>query len=296
MRYFKEPLLHFLIIGGVLFLLYGWLNPDAEEAGADPSRTVHITAAEIDWLKQTWMRQRQRPPSEPEFRGVVGEYILEVLLAREAIALGLDENDTVVQRRLAQKMAFIVENTAQLAEPDDETLHRFHQTHSGLFQAPARVSFSHIYFNPDRRGTATEADAREALQQLQAVSTGTDPAQFGDRFLGAYDLSDAEEAELNLTFGEKFARDVFSLVPGEWQGPIPSGFGFHLVRVTKAEKARLRDFEAVGDKVLARWHQQQAEKGREQYFASLLSRYELVLDDSVRALVGPLDGFRRLIK
>jgi len=284
MKLLKEPLLHFLIAGSVLFAAYGWLN-----RGADDDRpVVRITAAEVEWLQQTWARQWQRPPSPEETQGLVVDYLKEELLAREARVLGLDENDTVVRRRLAQKMEFMVEDTAQLAQPSEEELLRFYEANRERFQLPALLSFSHIYFNPDRRGARTEADARAALQQLLRAGGSASPSDLGDRFLAQYDFRDADEQAVGSVLGAEFARQVFTFAPGKWQGPIESGYGLHLVRVWKKQSAQPRELSAVKDEVLEQWRQQRENEAREQYFAALLERYDVVVDESVKPLVGPL--------
>ena len=286
MRFLKEPLLHFLIAGGVLFAAHAWLNREADESVGAAARTVRITANEVEWLKQTWARQWQRSPSEDELKGLVADYLKEALLAREARALGLDENDTVVRRRLAQKMEFMVQDTVQLAEPDEDELRRFYDSHQERFQSPARVSFTHVYFNRDRRGARTEADARATLQKLSQAPTSA--SGLGDRFLAEYEFIDADEQQVTSVLGTEFAHRVFALDAGKWQGPIASGYGLHLVRIANKQAAQPREFSTVKGEALTLWRQQHEEKTREQYFAALLKKYDVVVDESVKPLVGPL--------
>lgn len=287
MRWVREPLVHFLVVGAVLFAVYAWLNPDDDATGA-AARTVRISANEVEWLKQTWARQWQRPPSEADLKGLVADYLKEELLAREARALGLDENDTVVRRRLAQKMEFMVQDTAQLAEPGEEELRQFYDTHRERFQSPAQITFTHVYFNRDRRGARTEADARAALQQLSQPNAPTNASEFGDRFLAQHDFEAADEQTIASQLGLEFARRVFTLEPGGWQGPIESGYGLHLVRVASRQLAQPLEFAEVKHDVLALWRRQHEEQWREQYFATLLKKYDVVVDESVKPLLGPL--------
>lgn len=144
-HWYKEPLLHFVILGGLLFAVYGWLN---HEASPEPG-VVRITEADVNWLKEMWTRQRQRPPEERELRGLVADYLKEALLAREARDLGLEENDTVVRRRLAQKMEFLLQDTARLAEPGEAELHSFYETNRSRYQTSKKISFSQIYFKSE---------------------------------------------------------------------------------------------------------------------------------------------------
>jgi hypothetical protein len=281
----KEPFLHFLLAGAILFAAYGWLNYGKKEETNE--RMVRITASQVEWLKQIWARQWGHPPNEDELREIVAGYLKEELLAREARELKLDENDIVVRRRLAQKMDFLVQDTTQVAEPGEDELRRLYESHAERFQAPARITFTHIFFNRDKRGVRAEADAREALEQLSHPPPEK-AWEFGDRFLSQYDFFATEEQAVSSVFGREFARRVFMVEPGEWQGPVESGYGLHLVRVTKKEPARLPEFGTVRGDVLTLWRQQRELKGREQYFAALLKKYDVILDESVRSLVGPL--------
>lgn len=282
----REPLVHFLIAGALLFAAYAWLNRGADDAGGSAERTVRITASEVEWLKQTWARQWQRQPSEDELKGLVAGYLKETLLAREARALGLDENDTVVRRRLAQKMEFMVQDTAQLAEPGEEELRRLYDAQRERFRSTARITFTHVYFNRDRRGARAQADARAALQRL--AQAGVNAADLGDRFLAQYDFKDADEQAVAGVLGQEFARQVFALDAGKWQGPIESGYGLHLVRIAEKTAAQPIEFAAARGEVLSLWRRQREEQGREQYFAALLKKYDVIVDESVKPLVGPL--------
>ena len=272
-RLLKEPLLHFLLLGGLLFAVHGWMNRDDSET----SHPVRISASEVDWLKQTWTRQRQRPPDDTKLRGLVTDYLKEKLLAREAIALGLDQNDTVVRRRLAQKMNFLVEDTARLAEPDDTLLRQFHAEHQSRYQQPASISFTQLYFN-------SEASAYEALEVL----ANNLEADVGERSLLARDVYEADRLTVVKIFGLQFADRVFSLETGLWQGPVVSGYGHHLVRVNRMEAARSQPFDAVREKVLQDWYRNQQEIVNEMFYQSLLKKYEIIVDDSIKPLIGPL--------
>lgn len=285
-NFFKEPLLHFLIAGVVVFALYGLVN-NGTNAELKEERMVRISAGQVEWLTQTWARQKGRPPNEDELQGMVAGYLKEELLAREARELQLDQNDTIVRRRLAQKMEFMVQDTAQLAEPGEEELRQLFESHPVRFQIPARITFTHIFFNLDKRGEKANADALIALEQLSQAQTGKE-SEFGDRFLSPYDFHETEEQAVASMFGPEFARRIFTVEPGSWQGPLESGFGLHLVLVTTKEPARLPDFRTVKDDVMALWRQQREEEGQERYFSGLLEKYEVVIDESVTSLVGPL--------
>jgi hypothetical protein len=287
-RFLREPLLHFLLAGAVLFAAFAWLNRGADTTAGTASRTVRITAAEVEWLSHTWARQWQRPPSAEELRSLVAGYLKEELLAREARAFRLDENDTVVRRRLAQKMEFMVQDTAQAVDPGEEELRRLYEAEHERFRSPARVTFTHVYFNPSRRGAQVEADARAALKQLSNAGAAANASEVGDRFLAQYDFVDADEPEVAAMLGPEFARRVFALPPGAWQGPVASSYGIHLVRVARMDAAQPREFATVRGQVLQLWREQREREEREAYFAALLKKYDVVVDESVKLIVGPL--------
>jgi hypothetical protein len=274
-RLLREPLVHFAAIGALLFAAYAWLNRDVAEA----PRVVRITAQEVNWLVETWSRQWQRPPSQQELRGLVTDYLKESLLAREATEMGLDENDTIVRRRLAQKVEFLVQDTARLAEPSDAELKRIYNANRERYQTPARTSFTQIFFK-------TEAAARQGLAELALSS----PVDLGDRSLLERDFTDVDELAVASQFGREFAHGVMALEPGSWHGPLASAYGFHLVRVSEREVAQTRPFGEVRAQVLEEWHRTQQAKANEQFLAALMKKYDVVVDESVKPLIGSLVG------
>jgi parvulin-like peptidyl-prolyl isomerase len=272
-HWLKEPLLHFLVAGGLLFAAYAWLN---RGGGAAPD-AVRITAAEVHWLQAMWARQWQRPPNEQELRGLLADYMKEVLLAREARALGLDDNDTVVRRRLAQKLEFLVQDTARFAEPREDELRQLYDASQARYRTPARLSFTHLYFK-------TEAAARHGLAALATSSA----AELGDRSVLERDYAHADEQMVASLFGGEFASTVFALAPGPWHGPIASGYGFHLVQISERQAAQPRPFDEVRAQVLDEWQRAQQARATAQFFARLLQKYAVVVEESMQPLLGPL--------
>lgn len=276
-RWLQEPLLHFIVAGMLLFAGYAWLNHGA----VDEPRVVRITTADVNWLKETWSRQWQRPPSEQELRGLLNDYLKEELLAREAKEIGLDEDDTIVRRRLAQKMEFLVQDTTRLAEPSDDVLRRFYDSHRVQYQIPARISFTQLYFK-------TEAAARRGLQELAKRH----PDEVGDPNLLEREFYQADEQTVTSIFGPKFAAAISVLEPGSWQGPVTSSYGFHLVLIHERQAAQVRPFEQARAQVLDEWQRTQQAKASEQFFASLLKKYEVVVDQNIKSLIGPMESLR----
>jgi hypothetical protein len=251
-RWLGEPLLHFVLGGALLFALYTALNPASPESD---HRQIRIGAGEVKWLVTTWQRQWGREPTAEELRMLVAGLVKEELLAREAREMRLDEGDTIVRRRLAQKLEFVVKDTARLREPTDEELRRFYEGSPKGFLTEPRISFSHTYVNA---GT----DARAARPKLLES-----------------EFRDADPQTVAATFGPQFARAVFELEPGAWHGPIESGYGQHLVRVSSAQPAQPRDFADVRPLVVERWREQESRAVEERFFEQLKAKYKVVVEE-----------------
>ena len=239
------------------------------------------------WLSETWTRQSQRPPNDVELQGLIADYLREELLSREARGLELDRDDIVVRRRLAQKMSFLLEDTANLASPTEDELRALYAADRARFEAPAQVSLVTVYFSTDERGDRAPADARSALEKLRAGGPGADPAAMGDRSLLPTEMQAVDEQTIAGTFGHEFARTVIAMEPGDWQGPIDSSFGLHLVRITARRESESRPFEAVRDALVEEWRRRAQEAVKQSYFKGLLERYEIAASDGVRPLIAP---------
>lgn len=276
-RWLREPLLHFLIAGGVLFAVYAWSNPSTGDFLRPESRQVRIGEGEVRWLVEMWSRQWQREPTPDELRGLVTGLLKEELLSREARELKLDEGDTIVRRRLAQKMEFLVQDTARLAEPGEEELRRFFEASRERYQTPPRISFAQIFFK-------TEAGARQGLEQIRTRSA----AGLGDPTLLEREHLRVDERDLTGIFGPEFAGKVFAFEPGLWHGPVASGYGFHLVRIDGRETLKPREFDEVRAQVLDERMRVEQARAREKFLDGLLKKYDVVVDASIKPLIGPL--------
>jgi hypothetical protein len=282
-RLLREPLIHFLAIGAILFFAWSQINHDRQFPAA--AQQVHIGPGDVAWLKETWARQWQREPTRDELRGLVMDYLREELLAREARAIGLEENDTIVRRRLAQKLEFLVQDTARLAEPTEDDLRKFYLANPERFQIAARISFIQVFFSREQRRDAT-GDARDALTRLS--TGGANASEIGDRSLLDSEFRDSDLQAVAAQFGKGFANAAFAQPAGTWNGPVESPYGLHLVRVLEVKPGRQRDFAEVRAQILERWREERQREENEKYVAGLLRKYDVVLDDSVKPIVGPL--------
>jgi peptidyl-prolyl cis-trans isomerase C len=272
----KEPLLHFLLIGAALFGLQALLQPRQLEAPS--ARRIVISQGDIERLRLIWQMQWQRPPTAEEWQGLLEAHIREEVLYRQALALGLDRDDTIVRRRLAQKFEFLAQDLAASHPPTDAELASFFEQHRERYRLATRLSFSHVYFNPDRRGPAVERDTQDALTRLRAEAAHG-AAELGDPFLLDYELRQKTTDEVEQMFGRAFAEAVVNVAPDTWQGPIASGYGWHLVKVDERTAARLPELAEVKDQVQRDWADVQRRMANEEVFARLRARYEVVIQE-----------------
>jgi parvulin-like peptidyl-prolyl isomerase len=281
MTLLREPLLHFAVVGAILFGGYSWLNDKhVESTSAEP---VRIGEGDVRWLKQTWSSQWLRDPTADELKGLAEDLLNEKVMAREAQEMGLEKDDTIIRRRLAQKLKFLVEDTAQLAEPTEVELRQFYAANPVHFQTPGKLSFRQVYFNPEHRRDAA-ADATAALAALSA-NLAVDSIE-GDGLLFGDSFADTDELALSGMFGADFAHEVFALEPGGWRGPVKSGYGFHLVLVTQRTTTAPKPFETVRDVVVSEWRaSKQVELSRD-YLVELRNKYNAKVDDGAKALLG----------
>jgi hypothetical protein len=272
----REPLLHFLLLGAALFAVAQLL--DRGRGGAEPSRQIQLTLDDLVQLSLSFESQWRRPPTPEELERLVESKIEEEVLYREALAMGLDRNDTIVRRRMAQKMGFLAEDVAAAHEPSTEELRSWYERHSPEFALPSRLSFRHLYFGPDRRGPRARADAEQALRRLAGQGAHARlPASFADPFMFQDYYGDRTPEQLAKEFGPQFAQAVEKLEPGAWRGPVESGYGWHLVFVDTLVPGRIPGFEEVEPDVKAAWLGDQKERARREAYRAMRAKYTVLL-------------------
>ena len=276
-KFIKEPLLQFILIGGCIYLayvLYGTPNEDLED------RTVVVDGNSIDVFISAWESRWNRPPTERELNGLIDQYIREEILYREALGLGLDKNDPITRRRMAQKMDFLTKDIASYKKPEESELKRYFEENIEEYSDPDLITFTHIFLDPDVRGDATLVDAALLLKELE-VTGPPDPSKprMGDRFMLQNYYPRKEELEIRKLFGSGFSAAAMKLQPGQWHGPVLSGYGTHLVYVHTLERAPKPVFENVKEYVAQDWLVVQQEKFNEEFFQNLKSRYEIVIEE-----------------
>lgn len=261
-RLLREPLIYFLLAGAGLF----WL---AAQLGGDAQRIV-VTDAELNRLSSQWQAQMGNPPSDTELAGLVEQWIREEIYYREAKAMGLDDDDIIVRRRLAQKLMFLSEDLIADQTLRQEDLEAYFREHADRYSEPERLSFAHRYYSRERRENA----AADASADLAATRNGEAPP--GDPFMLPGQYSERSERQIGELFGSEFAAELLALPVGAWQGPVRSAYGWHLVKIEQHRPARQPDFSEVAERVAADFRQQQRRRANEDFYAALRERYEVV--------------------
>ncbi|UCD91330.1 MAG: peptidyl-prolyl cis-trans isomerase, partial [Desulfobacterales bacterium] len=241
-KLYREPLLHFLIIGAMIFVVFSIANKNENTVS---NNKIVVSKAEIERLSDTWSKKMNRPPTENELQGLIESYIKEEVYYREALALGLDQNDTIIRRRLMQKMEFLSNDLAEMNQPDESELIKYFVDNQNKYKIPARISFTHIYFSLDKRGAMALEDAKRVLAELDVLRA----PERGDSFMLEYDFVQETPSEVARLFGSGFAEQLFALETNAWQGPIASGYGLHLVRISEKIDARMPELTSVIEKV-----------------------------------------------
>ena len=274
MQILREPLAHFLVLGAALFLLFGTIN---RHGGSEPANIV-VSQAQINHLATGFARTWRRPPTAEELEGLVRDFIREEVYYREAIALGLDRDDAVIRRRLQQKLEFVSEDVAALAEPTDADLRAYLLAHESKFRSDQRFTFSHVYLDPQRHQASISRDAADLLAKIKKAGTNVDVSTVGDSFLLAHHFEQVPRSEMATLFGDKFAVALDGLAVGEWQGPVESGYGMHLVNVSARTAPPAPALDDVRDNVRREWANAQRQQANEAFFQKLLSRYTVIVE------------------
>jgi len=266
----REPLVHFLVIGAALFLAFDLTR----EEGGDAANLIRIDAGQVEQLAAQFQRTWLRPPTGQELAGLVEGRVREEVYYREALAMGLDRNDPQVRQRMRLKLEFLLEDLTAEAPPADETLLAYLEKHPERFRVEPRFSFRQVYLNPDRR-EALAADSERLLAELLA---GAEPDSAGDPTLLPLEQRNVSPSEIARTFGETFAAKVAALEPGRWRGPIYSGLGAHLVLVTERREGRLPGLEEVRSEVERDYSAQRRQELKDLAYQKLRERYQVVIE------------------
>jgi len=273
----REPLVHFMFIGAVIYALYGLF---AEPVVEETDKTIVVTAGEIEWMQASWQKRWNRPPTAQEFDGLIQQYIKETVLYREALTMGLNKHDQVIRRRLAQKLEFLAKDLVALTPPTEDELLAYFDEHQARYQAPTLYTFTQVFFDPDKRGDATLEDAEAVKATLIAQGDAIDDAgALGDGLMLQNYYPQKDRAEIQKNLGSGFTDTLITLAPGQWHGPVLSGFGVHLVYVNNITVPPPPVFAEVRERVIADWSLDRGEELNDKFYANLREQYSIVIEE-----------------
>jgi hypothetical protein len=277
----REPFIHFLLLGAVIFVAHRLVSSRADN---QPGKIV-ITQGQITSMVIGFSRTWQRPPTRDELEGLIRDRVREEVYYREALAMGLDRDDTIIRRRLQQKLEFVTDDVAAVAEPTDAELAEYLKSHADRFRVDRRVTFSQVYLDPNKRGEHLAQDVNRMLIQLQQQGRDIDLSSLGDAFLLEHRFQATRDMEIAKQFGDKFVAKLGDVPVGQWFGPVESGYGMHLVFVEERTEGRLPELAEVRDAVSRDWTNERRLELNEKFFQSLLKHYQVVVEkiDPVKA-------------
>ena len=263
--FLKEPLVAFLLVGLLIFVAEDLYR----DSGFDTRYTIEVTPGQRKKIADQWLGQMGREPTPAEIQGLINQWVQEEIYYREALAMGLDQGDTIIRRRLAQKLAFLSEDLADAAPIEEESLRAYYEDHTTDYIEPERFSFEHRYFSSDRR-TDAKADAAAAL---------LDQTIAADPFMLQKSYANRTTREIGDLFGRTFAEEVSNLTATElnqWRGPIASAYGWHLVQLNQRKPQRQLEFAEVASRITMDVQQQRRRQANEQLLKQLSDRYTII--------------------
>ena len=272
-RLFKEPLFHFLALALVILAAYSVLHA----TGAGRPDGIVVTAPKIGQLASVFAKTWQRPPTADELKGLIDDYVKEEIYVREALALGLDKDDTVIRRRLRLKMEFMNDAGVDALTPTDVDLEAYLNAHPAEFEIDPTIAFQQVFLSPDRHGDKIDRDAGSVLESLR-TGAAVDPAALGDATLLPYELPLTGKSAISQTFGSEFAEAICNLDPGQWTGPVKSAFGLHIVYVSERKAGRLPQLSEVRAAVVREWTDAKRRELEVDRFNDLLKRYRVTIE------------------
>jgi hypothetical protein len=276
-RWAREPLVHFLVIGALLFGAFQW------RGGGPASTRIVITPGQVDAIVAGFTRTWMRPPTPEELKGQLDEYVREEIASREAMAMGLDRDDTIIRRRLRQKLEFLAEDAVDLAPPTDAELQAFLDTHEDTYSLDTEVAFRQVCLSPDRRGASLDADARALRVRLSRAPADAAIDALGDSVMLPQEVTRSTRTDIERQFGKQFADDVLKIEPGRWAGPIRSGYGLHVVFVREREAGRALTLAEARPQLERDFTQDRRRKQLDAMYKQLLDRYQVVIETRPQA-------------
>jgi hypothetical protein len=273
-RILREPLLHFVVLGAALFALYSYLNRSSK---TEPGELI-VSAGQIEHIVARYSQFHQRPPTRDQLKGLIDQYVREEILSREAVKLGLDQDDMVIRRHLQQKMEFVAADLTTAEEPTEAELADWLAKHPDKFRHEPRFSFRHVYLSPNKHAERFDSDAAKLLADLKRSGAMADVSTLGDSFLLPNEFTEASQSSIASQFGSEFTKPLAELKTGEWTGPIRSGYGAHLVLLTARTEGRLPALDEVRDFVRRDLTGERRQEAHRRFLEGVLAQYKVKIE------------------
>jgi parvulin-like peptidyl-prolyl isomerase len=269
-RLFGEPLVQFFILGVLLFLLTSYIRQYKDKQ----SREIIVDNERIGMMVMNYKTQTGYLPNKQQLDAMIENYIREEISYREAKKIGLDKDDEIIRRRLSQKFNFLQTDLTEAAQPSDKDLKQFYDQHFQMFQKEVTVSFSHIYFTADNStDNIAKQKALNVLEQLKNSKLQRAPGK-GDRFPLQYDYTDQAAIDIQQNFGDKpILQELFKAPLHKWIGPVQSGYGWHLIFISKRNNAAAITFESIKEDVKTKWLEEVKAAQNKKVFDQLNEKY-----------------------
>jgi parvulin-like peptidyl-prolyl isomerase len=271
-RFLREPLLHFLILGAGLFGVYATVTSSV----STQNNRIVVDETQVLRLAEQFQRTWMRPPTRQELQALAEDYVKEEILYREAVVLGLDQDDLVIRRRLRQKMEFLNADLAEPQAPTEAQLQDYLDAHQDRFRRPDRYSFQQVFLNPYRRSGDVKRAAAELLERLNTdPSLAGNPDSIGDATMLPALLDDVTRQEATKTFGPAFQRHLENAPIGHWSGPYETSYGVHLVRVTQRKAGELPALAEIRPILELAWYAERRNEANAHFYQAIRARYDV---------------------
>ncbi len=270
-KFLKDPLVHFIVLGGLLFA--GFRIAKGSLNGED----IIVSRGQVEQLRLGFTRSWLRPPTDLELKALVEDHIREEVFVREALELKLGENDVIVRRRLRQKLEFILEDAETISEPSEANLLRFYEEQHKISEDETAISFIQIYFDINKHNSQLDTTMASALKELRAGTLS--PDNLGDPLLIGDHFELVASSEIRKQWGDAFAKELLKAALGQWQGPIESPYGKHLVFVEERKKNLKPNFTEIKEQVRKDYFERERLAAQKRRYESLRSRYRVVIED-----------------
>jgi hypothetical protein len=260
----REPLVHFLVLGALVFVAMAGRAPDLGE------RRIIVDEPVVAGLVNHHVRAFRRPPTAEELDGLIRDHVRGEVYYREALRLGLDTDDEVVKKRLRNKMLAVAGAEAEAAQPSDAELQALLDADPARYAAPPRYRLEQIYLGPDAPALRAAAAAeRGRIPKGARPGIMTQPLPLPGRF------DDASQTDLAEQLGDDFATALARLPVGTWMGPVVSGFGLHLVRIDQRVQPPPPRLADVRQRLENDWRSSAIRKAQDAHLQQLLDSYDV---------------------